>query len=232
MVQTFIDPVPDGPLEAMRQTLADEGADLDDVWMDTLSRNLTWDYERGEAYAAHMASHADDPEAATQFAIDIPPAGSTAPAAAPEETLPQAYGANYLRWESPEPGHYSVQITIDATGSQGSLNHALRVQLVTLSQSGVSQYQPLLVERQATRADIEIDDDVQSAWIVVGITKDVNHSDVRDPEVYGYTWHVHAQAAPQMSEPSGCGCRHGGGSIGWMLLGAPLFWMRRRRVCG
>lgn len=232
VVATFTDRVEPGPFDQMRGILADEGVDLDDVWMDTLSRNLTWDYENGEAYAAHMQDHADDVEAAFQFAVVVPPGGTHRMQAAPASLNPEAYGANYLRWDNPIPGRYAVNLELGSLGSNGTDDHRVAGQLVTISTDGTTEYQDLPAEERSMRAEVQIADGVTQAWVVAGVLTARPEEHIYEPETFPYTWQVEALTPVDPVDPEprgGCGCDQSGNPAGWLWLSAPLLWLGRRR---
>ena len=236
VVQTFTERSDAGPFDQVRGILADDGADVDRIWMDTLSRNLTWDYDNGDAYAAHMQEHADDPDAAFQFAVLVPSGGTEQMQAAPELLLPGAYGANYLRWDDPVPGRYAVHLQLHAMGSAETADHRLAATLVTQNAAGDASYQELPTDDKSARAEVQIEDDVTRAWVVVGVLTGTPELKFYEPETFPYTWQVEALPPVDPVDPidpeprGGCGCDQSGNPAGWLWLGAPLLWLGRRRL--
>jgi len=228
IVRTFQVPAEGGPLEQMRTELDQVDADLDRVFMRTVTSTLTGDRRNGEAVAAHLEAHSDEPEAAGRFTIEVPPGGTDALAPAPTETLPGSYAWNVLRWSTPEPGTYRIHVLPTQDERWDDLQPELHVELVQRTADGSTRQQTLAAGTlDSIHPDVQIDHDVEEAYVVVAFAADLQGYLAEGG--FAYEWQV--QRMPDPYEEAGCACSTSTGPLSWTWLALPLLTglARRRR---
>jgi len=227
----------DDPVEALRVLLAEQDVDFDELWLDHIARNATWDYPNKRAYTQILEQAGFLAEARFLVAGDIRNRGTLDWEEPDAEALPQRYGANTWTMSLPRDGEYTFVIEADELGSEGNPAR-LGATLVLEPFEGEPEYRRFEVEGQTASLFADDIDDYQRAYVVVGTWTPESVSPF-SRETFGYRLRVDyddlepdpADEAPEDQEAGvGCGCASGAAGAPWLglaLLG--VLGLRRRR---
>lgn len=218
------------PIEVMRDRLAQEGVGFDELWMDHLARNATWDYPDKQIYKQILNEYRYLEESKYYDPFDLPVRGRDGWSDGPLNQQPARYGSNHLVIIRPLEGEYSVDIEADEIGDRGTPRR-MAVTAVLEDADGVT-YEP--VDCEDSRCSVTYDDidDLRRLHLVVGTWSD-ERPDAWRSETFPYRWRLSFEAPPideVEPEPRGCNCSASGagGSAAWLAL-LVLPWWRRRR---
>ncbi len=228
-------PNPD-PLEVLREKLADRGFDLDDVFVDHVARNATWDYEGGNLYASAIDSYGE------WFGIDpVLAIHSSDGTGGPREVkgrAPRRYGYNAIELRKPYDGTLDVRVQGEAEGTKGSpARFGARVVVEHLD--GAVEYHPVAFdEANLGTAQLEVVED-DLVWLMVGAWTPELVEDRWEDERFQYEYEllVTPPVAPDPyvdeerpvpgSTEIVCGCATGAGPSAAALLPLLLVGLRR-----
>ena len=231
------------PIETLRILLDERGYDFEEVWLDHLARNVTWDYPRGELYRQIVWSITGASEYAGPFAGALQRFGHDDCRPVAFDMLPRQYGSNVLRLEVPADGTYTFELRGEPTNEVGH-DAFFGARLVVVRPDGAVEYVPFEFVDHEASVDLTVDGDVHRAYIAVGAWTDAwisPHSQERFPYAYrvrfdGMRTATVPEPGPEPRDPerpsslSGCGCASGGAGVPWLLglLGLVLVGRRRR----
>lgn len=209
------------PIEVMRGLVADRGDDFNEVWLDHLARNATYDYPLGEVFREITSSYLDYyySDVSQEIAVTLTADGS----GRLEGTFaPRRYGSATLLYEGPALGELTVTVTADETGPRGTVpRFGARVSVV--SGASIRTYDvPFdgltgqLAGVPTTRTDL--------VYLTVGAWTDVPTTNIN--ERFPFDWSMTTQPPPQepadVDEPDAaraCGCVNAGAPFGnWALF--------------
>ncbi|HHO49375.1 MAG TPA: hypothetical protein ENK18_00525 [Deltaproteobacteria bacterium] len=224
------------PLEVLRARMADDGLDLDEVWLDHTAHNAVWDYTLGAGFKEQVNDYKDifgiDPIMAT-FSGE-----GTGGTEEVTERAPGHYGYNVIRLRSPDPG--DLTITID--GNRGDEGSRVGFGARLIQDFGEDTYTYHDVPFDGRRASFVLEGvgEEDRIWLVVGAwAKEYNSLWAEERFTYSYSMEI-VEAEPEPTETvfstedgtseqpsSSCGCRSG--SPVAAMLWAPLLLLLRRR---
>ena len=176
------------PMEAMRAGLAARGVDLDEVWLDHLASNQTWDFAQGEllrewveAYAGHYS------EGENMVAAEHDAAGTDGWIDGPSALRPRRYGSNAISMEGPVEGTLTVYIQGDEEGSESS-DAEFGARLILVDSDGDAQV--LEVPFEGVYGELSTDQASEAAelWLVVGAWTERLISSRWEDEDFGYRY--------------------------------------------
>lgn len=224
------------PIEALRAALAARGVDHDELWLEHIARNTTWDYPSGDRYRRHVAAYAGAPEFANLVAADLPRQGFDGAREVPTLRRPHRYGSARLSMFGPLEGTYTFTLRGSSEGSFGSDAHWGGT-LVLERVSGDPDYVPIPFEGPLAVVEISELERYSRVNLVVGAWSP-ELSPFWHTETYPLRYWVEHEPVPDpvadAEEPevtAGCGCAataSSGSSALWGLV--PLLLVLRRRT--
>ncbi|TVQ92227.1 MAG: hypothetical protein EA397_07665 [Deltaproteobacteria bacterium] len=229
----------DDPLEALRIAVEGRGYDLDELWLEHIARNATWDYPNGAQYRRNLAAYAQTPESANLVAADLPRLGFDGSRQVPIEHQPERYGSVRLSMLAPRDGEYTLMLRGTTQGTHGS-EARWGGHVVLTPTVGEPEYVPIPFEGPFATLDLTDLHGYQRADVVVGAWT---------PEL-GPFWRTEtfplrywlsyeapdpADALADVIEPESVrarGCQSAAGSVpGWLgLVASLLLWIPRQRL--
>ena len=217
------------------QLRQDHDLTLKAAFFDFAARNVAWDYEHGELYAAVHEQYAtgypsDDHRLAASHIVTTD--GWVEP---PAETLPWRLGTNYIRLFPQDDGpDLHVQFEGEATGAWSS-NAAWDVRVVVLREAAEPEYWELLLDERQGNAWIEDSASADEIWLVVNVTTGEDNPG----ETFAYSYNMEPGEAPEdtgldLGEAienlaNACACSSGRPLSGWVLMVAGAVLLARRR---
>ena len=178
----------DDPLESLRHSLADRGQDLDEVWLDHLARNQTWDYHLGDVLQEWILSAANHyPQGANMVAAEHGPVGTETWVDGPSELRPRRYGSNAIRMEGGVEGTLNVYIDGEIEGSESS-DASFGARLVLMD--AVGGYEVIDVPFDGTWGEVATDaaGEAVEIWLVVGAWTEHLRSSRWEDEEFSYRY--------------------------------------------
>jgi hypothetical protein len=174
------------PMEVMRGILAEDGLDLDELWLDHIARLAYYDYGMGSLLAEYVGYYEAYDESENQLVGEHWGEGTSGLLTPPDGLLPMRYGFNTIRLYSPSALAHIVRIEGDEDGSATS--PARFGARVLLRSAATIEY--LDVPFDGTIGELEFvpDDDVQEVTLVVGAWTE--HHYRMDREVFPYRYSI------------------------------------------
>ncbi len=233
---TWLDPgsEPD-VIEVVRALLAERDLALEEVFLDHIERNATWDYVNGAYWAqivGDLTAAYDLDAVSGQYAHS-----GTRGELAIGPHAPGHFGYNAIRLRQPNEGTLEVEIRGEAEGTFGS-PAGYGARLVQVWTDGSLAYHPVRFDGVTGAARLEVGSE-EEVWLMVGAwgaPAGYAWADERFP--YRYALTVVPEPAPgdhavppPASAPSRCGCAPtpaGAPAALWGLLAAT--WMVSRRT--
>lgn len=205
--EVWTDPGADGdPLEVMRAALLRRGLDLDEVWLDHVAANATWDYPDRGLLLANLADWEGSVEWEAVVAAEVGPEGTGGWASGPEALRPMRYGSNAIAIAPGDLPALRVRLAGEASGSQRS--PARWGGRVVAVRGGAPTVYPLAMADDAN-GEVTVPDAnlAEELWLVVGAwTEDTDHY---ERERFRYAYAVDA-AGGGADGGSGDGAADGG----------------------
>ena len=231
---TWLDPSDElDPLEVVRGRLEGQSIELNDVFLEHIARNATWDYAQGALWASFVESGAQ------QFGLEPLLVrhlreGSGGPQS-PGARAPGHYGYNLIELSQPDRGELHVSITGAPSGSRGS-PASFGARLVRVVDDDVS-YETVPFEGANGELSLPITGNESSLFLVVGAWSMSIGDDWLDERFdYTYEMAITPEAAPAPADeppsddgdesPRGqCGCQTPPGGGATAPLALILAWM-------
>ena len=219
------------PLVVLAGLLEARGLAFDDVFTAFVAHNAAWDYADRDVYLYYMDYYSEwYYEEDFRVADEIPARGTDGWVAADKDTLPQRYGANVLRLESPPAGEVTLRFQGEPLGSQGSAA-SFGVTAVVRDGAGVT-YTRMPLTDQAGALTLSLSGEEEALYLSVAAWTDEEQSG----ETFDYAWGAEI-ASPAEGEGEGegekavgcaCGAAGAAGRGGAAL--ALLYALGRARV--
>lgn len=220
------------PMEVLRSQVADEGLDLDELFLDHAARNVTWDYEPGDVLQGHADSLIDRLGLEPQLASYEGPGTDGVRTA--RGRAPRHYGYNVIRLRQPDAGTLSVTIDGRDAGTRDTpAEYGARLVRV---RRGVPP-EVLDVPFDDGWGELVVDDvgEERVIWLVVGAWGAGFAEEAWQDERFHYDYTLDiAPPGPDggaADEPTGCSTS-GGTLPAAAWLGALLGLVGRRRAVG
>ncbi|MBX2796081.1 MAG: hypothetical protein KTR31_00390 [Myxococcales bacterium] len=236
------------PLEVLRAHLADDGYDLDEIFLDHIAANAVWDY------APYSGQFADNVENfGSHFGLDPVLARYSRDGTGDEirrarADAPRRYGYNLVQLADPDTGTLTVSVQGSKTGSEGSpAQYGARV-VRTYADGSVEYHDVDFVDvtGELVLDDVGAEDEI---WLVVGAWTETALDDRWESERFEYDYALTIEAPKEPVDPDptetdetdetpatplpeqptsvACGCSNGGaGTMAWLV---PLLLVIRRR---
>jgi hypothetical protein len=230
---TWEDPGDDpDPLAVLRDKVAEQGGDMDALWLDHIARNTTWDYPQGGFFRAAIADWSAFPESRNQVAATLPALGMQGFVDGPSSLPLERYGSHTLEMRVPQDGRYTFTLQGDALGSLGGTARWGATAVVVRSGAD-PEYRP--VPFDGPRGELVMDDLDGASRVYVALGAWTEDSGARwGVETYDYAYLMSFEPAeapepdPDLESPRACACASTGPAAGWLLVPLVLVAVRRR----
>lgn len=211
----------DDPLETLRALVAEQGEDLDELWLDHIAHNAVLDYPFGGRLERQLELAAATWPDAGLYRGTVTPNGESR--TVDGKDAPGRYGAYVLRMPEAYPGSVQIGITGHEAGTRGSPAH-FGARLIEFDEDGVPQYTPIPFD--GLHGEISLPDGLptQGVYVVVGAWS--RETSAWDKERFPFDWTIEIVPPPD-EDTRACGCAASGYPGLWLLL---PFWRRRTRV--
>ena len=174
-------------MEVMRFLLADQGYDLDRLWLDHLAQLAYYDFYMGGLIQEYVSYYDGYPESANQLVAEHWSEGTGGLLDPPEATLPMRYGFNSIRLYSPSPERYLFQVVGEAKGSAESPS-SYGARLVLRSSSGSVESVELPFDGAEAELEVEIPAGTEELTLIVGAWTELHYR--MDREVFPYQYSI------------------------------------------
>lgn len=179
----------DDPLKIVSNLLEDRGLAFDDVFLDHLTRVVTWDYDQGALFALTTAQAQGFYPGASMVQRDLPVAGDATVSEVGGDDAPMRYGFAAMRVQAPEDGRFEAWFEGDAEGTLGT---AARYGARLVVESGATHtVVPLAYDPATHSGEATVDvSDADRLWLVVGATPPNGQPDRFDVERFPFRYRL------------------------------------------
>lgn len=229
------------PNEVLRQKLADAGLDMDEVWLEHIARNVTWDYPDRAIYAEVIQENQGQTAASNLIAIELNRGGTDGLVSPPDDLIPERYGSNTLLMSRPNEGTYTFEIDGDAQSTAGK-PAKFGATLVLKPYQGDVEYRKIPFE--GSQGELVVDDlgEMFQVYVTIGAWTPES-SDIVVDEKFPYQVQVSYDGpanndtggpgptgeAPRPTQPSACHSAATPVGLGLFFGLAGLLGLARRR---